>query len=149
MQAMTFTKGNKIGRGWKKQTPLSSLVRKLDDVFSVYIRRRAADEGGTVQCVTCGKLMHWEKDGAQAGHFIRRRHKATRWRETNVHVQCVGCNKYGNGMEAEHGKFIIDTYGLAEHHDLLACKNQIQKWTRLDLEEKINFYNDKLRNLPT
>ena len=81
---MPFTKGNKFGRNYKgayKKLPsISSLEDKLDVLFSKYIRRRHADEGGTVQCVTCGKLMHWEKDGAQAGHFVRRSHRATRWR---------------------------------------------------------------------
>lgn len=131
----------------RKKPSLSSLEKKLDGIFSIYIRRRSADEGGTVSCVTCEKLMHWERDGAQAGHFVKRSHRATRWRETNVHVQCVACNRYRNGMEAEHGKFIIDTYGLAEHHDLLSCKHTVKKFTRADLVEMISTYKQKLEAL--
>lgn len=133
----------------KKLPTLNSLTNKLDTIFQTYIRRRAADEGGTVQCVTCGKLMYWQKDGAQAGHFVKRQHMATRWRESNCHVQCVACNKWKNGNEAEYSKFIIHTYGLAEFEDLMASKHKIVKWTRWDLEQKINFYSEKLRGLPS
>ena len=132
-----------------KNPSLKTLENKLDKVFQTYIRKRAADEGGTVECVTCRKLMHWEGDGAQAGHFIKRQHRSVRWRETNCHVQCVRCNGFKGGMQDEYAKFIIQTYGLAEFEDLMKSKHQVTHWTRLDLEEKVNFYTDKLRNLPS
>ncbi len=120
-----------------RKLPLRSLEKKLDRVFSEYIRMRHADEGGTVQCVTCPKLMHWEKNGAQAGHFIKRQHRATRWRPTNCHVQCTSCNTYRGGMQDEYAKFIVQTYGLAEFNDLMEAKHRIVKFTRSDLEEMI------------
>jgi 5-methylcytosine-specific restriction endonuclease McrA len=126
-----------------KRLSLSSLEKKLDRVFSEYIRLRVADEGGTVECVTCGKLMYW-KDGAQCGHFIKRSNRATRWEETNCHVQCVGCNKWRNGMEAEHSEHIIKTYGVEAYHRLNRLKRTTAKFTRSDLEQMILFYKAKL-----
>lgn len=131
----------------KKSPSMSSVETRLDNIFSRYIRLRAADDGGTVQCVTCGKLMHWEKDGAQAGHFVRRRHRATRWRLENVNVQCVYCNKYLDGNEGEHGAYIIRTYGLDVHNDLLKLKHTTRKFTRAELEEMCNHYTQKLSEL--
>ena len=52
----------------KKLPSISSLEKKLDTEFQTWVRKSEADEGGTVSCVTCGKLMHWTGDGAQAGH---------------------------------------------------------------------------------
>ena len=122
----------------KKKLPLSSLEKKLDKVFSIFIRRRHADEGGTVSCVTCHRLMFWKE--CHAGHFIKRQHRATRWRPTNVHPQCAGCNTYRGGQQDEYAKFIVQTYGLAEFNDLMEAKHRVCKFTRADLEEMISKY---------
>jgi hypothetical protein len=53
------------------------LVRKLDKVFSMFIRTRLAKEE-QVQCVTCGTVRKHYKE-VDAGHFVSRRHYATRW----------------------------------------------------------------------
>ena len=43
-------------------------VKKLDKVFSEYIRQKYADSFGMVSCFTCDARKHW-KD-MQNGHFI-------------------------------------------------------------------------------
>ena len=76
-----------------KKLTRSKLVKKLDAVFSQYIRLKDADEFGNATCFTCGKVDHWKK--LQNGHFQSRKHYATRWDEMNCQVQCVsGCNMY-------------------------------------------------------
>jgi hypothetical protein len=131
----------------KKMPTLSALEKKLDAIFSEWVRRSAADEGGTVECVTCKRLMYWRADGAQAGHFVKRQHRSTRWDERNVNVQCVRCNKWMNGNEAEHGAHIIRKHGLAVHEELLSLKNLVVKYTRSDLEALITEYQTKLKSL--
>ncbi len=143
---MTFTKGNKHGRPGKKPT-LNALVKKLDWVFSQFIRRRNADEGGTVRCVTCPKLMHWRE--SDCGHFVKRQHMSVRWDERNVGTQCTQCNHFNGGRQDEFAQHVIAEHGVNTFDELMSLKHQPKKWTRLDLEEKINFYNDKLRNLPS
>ncbi len=125
-----------------RKLPLRSLEKKLDRVFSEFIRKRHADEGGTVQCVTCRTLKFWKE--AHAGHFVKRQHRATRWRPTNCHPQCVSCNAYRGGMQDEYAKFILETYGVAEFNDLMAAKHQVMKYTRNDLEQMIATYKAKL-----
>lgn len=129
----------------KKKLTLSALENKLDRIFAEYIRKRHADAGGTVSCVTCGKLMHFTE--CHAGHFIKRQHRATRWRETNVHPQCPGDNVFRGGMQDEYAKFIVQTYGLGEFQDLMESKHKIVKFTRPDYENLIQTYKQKLGEL--
>ena len=72
-----------------------NLIKKLDTVFSLYIRRRHA-KNDIAQCYTCGKKDHYKK--LQNGHFMSRKSYATRWDETNCQVQCVKCNMFEQGM---------------------------------------------------
>ena len=46
----------------------SKIVKKLDAIFSQYIRLKDADHNGDVTCFTCGKVSHYKK-GMQCGHF--------------------------------------------------------------------------------
>ena len=44
-----------------------TLIKKLDKVFSEYIRKRDTDKNGYGLCCTCAKRLHY-KEG-HAGHF--------------------------------------------------------------------------------
>ena len=37
------------------------LIKKLDTVFSLYIRQRYADKNGMVKCCTCSTVKHWKE----------------------------------------------------------------------------------------
>lgn len=128
----------------RKQASLPALIRKLDTVFSRYIRMSYADDGGTVACVTCGKLLHW-KD-AHAGHFISRRHMSVRWDERNVHPQCCGCNTFNGGQLDEYSAYIINSYGMNTFDELRQMKNQTRKWTRSELTDLIARYESILKS---
>ena len=60
----------------------SKIVKKLDAIFSQYIRLKDADHKGDVTCFTCGKVSHYKK-GIQNGHFQSRRFMSTRYDEKN------------------------------------------------------------------
>jgi Bacteriophage Lambda NinG protein len=128
-----------------KQKPLPALIKKLDTVFSRYVRMSAADNCGTVECVTCGKPMHWKE--AHAGHFISRRHMSVRWVEKNVHPQCCGCNTFKGGALDEYSAFIIRKYGMKVFDDLRLMKNSTKKWTRDELTEMIARYESMLKGM--
>jgi hypothetical protein len=124
---------------------LAALVRKLDKVFSVYIRTKDADQCGTVTCVTCGKLLHWKE--AHASHFVSRRHMSVRFDERNVHVCCPRCNVFEHGALDDYSKYIIETYGMETFNELLRLKRVNMKWLRSDLEEMIAVYQMKTKQL--
>ena len=114
------------------------LVKKLDKVFSIYIRTRLAKEN-QVQCVTCGVRKHWKE--VDAGHFVSRRHYATRWNHQNVHVQCKKCNGFHGGQNYIMGKYIDKTYGEGTADELITMSRQIKKFTDQDLKDLIEQYS--------
>lgn len=129
----------------RKGPTVASLIKKLDRVFSKWVRMRGADEEGLVDCVTCGKVMHW-KD-AHACHFISRRHMSLRFDPQNVHPGCVRCNLFENGSLAEYSQYLLDEYGRDTFDRLLSEKHQIKKFTRDELQALISEYEQKVRDL--
>lgn len=99
--------------GFKKRPAKVStqqkLTRKLDDIFSEYVRIREADEEGMVTCITCPDRFHWTE--VDCGHFVLRGNMATRWHLKNGHPQCRLCNSTQDGKEDEHARAIDEKYG--------------------------------------
>lgn len=124
---------------------LSQLEKKLDRIFSEFIRREDADEGGTTQCVTCGKYEFW-KD-LDAGHFVKRQHRSVRWDERNVHPQCTRCNHFMGGRQDDMALYIVRLYGKDCLTELMQLKYQTKKHTRVELEELIEKYKKKVEEL--
>ena len=123
-----------------KKPTRKTLITKLDKVFSEYIRRRYA-KNDIATCVTCGKKDHWKK--LQAGHFMSRKHYATRWDEYNVEVQCSACNVFRYGEQYLFSKYL----GVDLSEELLIKSRKIQKFTDNELLEMIDLYTEKVNNL--
>ena len=124
-----------------KKPSRSKLIKKLDVVFSQYVRLSNADSRGMVKCVTCGKVGHWKTGGMQCGHFMSRKHYSTRWDLRNVAVQCVGCNMYKSGQQYLFSKYLGEN--LSE--ELYIKSREITKFTTLEIEEMITDYSTKLK----
>ena len=109
-----------------KSKSINQLVAELDKVFSIFIRLRDIDADGFSYCVTCGKPMTLKT--SQCGHFISRRHFATRWEEKNCAAQCVGCNMFAQGKQYEFGLAIDMRFGVGTAQKLLIqSKNKFKK----------------------
>jgi len=120
-----------------KKVSRSSLVKKLDNVFSIYIRKRYSINGKAT-CFTCEKIDDWNK--LQCGHFQSRKHYATRWDETNCQVQCVGCNVYRYGEQYKFGIHLDQVHGLGTSERLLQKSRNECKIKNYELEELIEKY---------
>ena len=125
-----------------KRTQRKKLVDKLDKVFSIYIRRRYA-KNDVAECFTCGKQDHWKK--LQAGHFQSRKHYSTRWDETNVQVQCAGCNVFRYGEQYKFSKWLNDNIGKGTAEELADKARQTVKFSTAELEEMIQKYKDLIK----
>ena len=127
-----------------KRTQRKKLVDKLDKVFSIYIRRRFANND-IAECFTCGKQDNWKK--LQNGHFQSRKHYSTRWHEKNCQVQCAGCNVFRYGEQYKFSKNLNNTYydGLAEELHIEA--NKTVKLDNTDLEMLIEKYEMLIKEL--
>ena len=126
-------------------TTISKLKKKLDVLFSQYIRRRNADHLGRVKCFTCGIEKHWKEQ--QAGHFQSRSHHSTRWDEVNVQVQCVKCNMYRQGEQYKFGMYLDQRFGDGTAEELEQRAKTIVKLNRVDYEEAIERYKQKIREI--
>lgn len=129
----------------RKAATLPSLIKKLDRIFSTYIRLRDADESGTCACVTCGKLDHYKN--MHCGHFIKRQHQSVRFDERNTAAQCVRCNLHMGGCQDEYGAHISQKYGHEVLYELLRLKRTAKKWTRDELNEMIQKYQSRVHEL--
>lgn len=128
----------------KKKVSRSSLVKKLDDEFSIFIRTRKLEEG-LAECYTCGKNDEWKN--MQCGHFQSRKHYATRWDEKNCQVQCVGCNVYRYGEQYKFGLHLDLEYGSNTASELMAKAKETNKIKDFELESKIDYYKKLNKNL--
>ncbi len=120
-----------------KKVSRSKLVKKLDTIFSQYIRlKNSVNEKAT--CFTCGKLDHWKK--LQNGHFQSRKHYSTRWDEKNCQVQCAGCNVFRYGEQYKFSVNLDAKYGEGTAEELSIKAQQIVKISNFELEEMIKKY---------
>jgi len=124
-----------------KKPTRSKLVKKLDVIFSQYIRLKYSDHHGMTECFTCGKRDHWKK--MQCGHFMSRKNYSTRWEEDNVRVQCVGCNMFKSGEQYVFGLKLGQQ--LAE--EMFIKSKQVLKFTNDELIEKIDHYSSEVKRM--
>jgi hypothetical protein len=122
-----------------KAASRTSLIKKVDRLFSRYVRQKHANEGGWVECCTCKKAMPWED--SQCGHWIKRGHHATRWDFRNVAPQCPGCNMYLSGAMDEFAAYICRTHGEDVMHELIRLKHTAKRWTIAELRELVEEYS--------
>ena len=123
-----------------KKLTRSKLVKKLDSVFSQYIRLKDADEFGNATCFTCGKIDHWKK--LQNGHFQSRKHYATRWDEMNCQVQCVSCNMFKGGEQFLFGKYLDERFYVGLSDTMFFKAKETVKFADFELEEMILKYKN-------
>ena len=127
----------------KKSTKQANLKDKLDKVFSLFIRLRDSDENGFCKCYTCGKVAHYKE--MQNGHFWSRTHLATRFHEDNARTQCVGCNLFKHGNYIEYTKRLLKELGEEKFNELERLKNSTVKISKVEYEQMIEHYNQKIK----
>ena len=121
-----------------------TLIKKLDAIFSEYIRRKHADKNGIVKCYTCNKKAYWKGKGMQNGHFISRSSRILRWREDNCRVQCYSCNCMRYGQAYIFGANLNKEFGFNKAEELLIESKKIIKQSDQDLLDLIDKYKEKV-----
>tara|TARA_R100000805_G_C3607519_1_gene107983 strand:+ start:337 stop:741 length:405 start_codon:yes stop_codon:yes gene_type:complete len=118
------------------------LIKRLDTVFSEYIRKKNADSKGYVTCITSGRKFHYSE--VDAGHFISRKEMSTRWHEDNVHPQSRYDNRYRYGKQYEYG-LALDRKkkGLAKR--LYKLSKETVKYSVNDLQDLLEKYKKLLQ----
>ena len=124
----------------------STIVKKLDKIFSLWIRSKDADHAGQIECYTCGVSKDWKYE-IDAGHFMGRGKYATRWNERNVKAQCKKCNGFRSGEQYLFAKHLDEQYGKGTADDIVFLSNQPARFTNDELLEKIKYYTELVKNL--
>ena len=119
------------------------LIKRMDKVFSEYIRKRDSRDG-YFTCCSCGHRKPYNL--ADAGHFINRRWMALRWDERNVHAQCSSCNRFDEGNLIGYYRFMLEKYGQ-DTIDLLESLKTPYKWTDGEVDLLIKEYRRKVKDV--
>lgn len=98
-----------------------------------------------VSCYTCDRVMRWKT--AQAGHFVGGRSSAVLLNEEVIRPQCIKCNVMLRGNYQIFTLRMVAEVGIKKVEELLDLKGRVVKFSRADLEEKIQAYRDRLRRL--
>tara|TARA_R100000781_G_scaffold10857_1_gene10134 strand:+ start:638 stop:1042 length:405 start_codon:yes stop_codon:yes gene_type:complete len=124
-----------------------NLVKKLDTIFSEYIRRKHSDKNGIVKCYTCNKKAYWKGEGMQNGHFISRYSRILRWDENNCRPQCYACNCMRYGQNYIFAMNLNKEFGYDIASELLIKSKQISKLSNDEMISLINKYKNLVEEL--
>ena len=119
-------------------------IRKLDTVFSIYIRMSRSIDG-MCTCCTCGKMGHWKQ--FDNGHFISRAKYPTRWDERNCHPQCRQCNRFDEGRKNDYERFIAKRYSTSMPNILKLESRNTRRTVPVQLELLVKYYREKVKEL--
>ena len=134
-------------KGAVRKKSIPSLVRKLDKVFSEYIRLRDSKPYGFkyFKCISCGMLKPYEQ--MDCGHFIGRTHMATRFDEMNCNGECRACNRMSSDHIIFYQRNLIQKYGIEKVDSLIARGRGTKKWTAWELEILITHYTQEIKKM--
>lgn len=123
----------------KEDTTVSPWKKKLDQVFSKFIRLRDHNI-----CLCC-----WTDKNPTNGHLFSRVANATRFDETNCNCQCMWCNmEHENNPEIYKRKF-ISKFWQEEYDRIWKLWNTTVKFDVQRYKEKIVYYKNKVKELTT
>ena len=120
------------------------LKAKLDKVFSEYIRKRDT-RNGVFKCISCGRILPYEQ--ADCGHYINRKHMATRFDEMNCNAQCRSCNRFDEGNMQGYRRGLVAEYGEQKVLILESKKNTTRKYSDFEYEVLIKHYKEEIKKL--
>ncbi len=125
-----------------KDKSLATLIKELDTQISLFVRLNAADENGTIKCISCDDKVFWVD--SDCCHYKDRNNMATRFHLPNLAPGCKDCNRYNKDFHISEWTKKIGTY-QAQRLGLLS--KSLLKWTRPELEEMILDYRDKVAKI--
>lgn len=128
-----------------KEKRKPDLVKKLDKVFSQYIRLRDVMPSGFFKCISCGKIKPFAD--ADCGHYHSRTHMATRFEEDNCHCECRFCNRMSADHLIGYRENLITKIGFSRVERLNVLAHSQKHWLDCELEEKIAYYKAEVKRL--
>lgn len=133
--------------GGEKKSNLSSLIKKLDKEFSMFIRLRDSKAFGfkAFKCISCGQIKPFAK--ADCGHYFSRVKMSTRFDEDNANAECSSCNRFKADHLEGYRENLIKKIGQPRFDVLRYRSNQTKKWSAFELESLIKYYKEQNKKL--
>lgn len=125
-----------------KKLSRSKIIKKLDSIFSIFIRLRDCNSDWIVICPLCWARVPRKK--AQNMHFISRWVLKYRYDEDNCHAGCMRCNVILNWNYIIYTRRMQNRYWV-EKIDKMINDKQIFKITTPELTEMIENYTKLAR----
>lgn len=120
--------------------------------FSRYILVSTAipDDYKVTKCSTCGKYMNVNSRTCHLGHYYKvfdanNSNFSLAFSETNVAAQCVQCNYYRGGREAEMLDFLTKKHGEKVIQEMNIKRKQATRVTDADLKDIAKIYRLKYK----
>lgn len=117
----------------------SKWKKKLDSVFSLFIRLRDTDKNGFGRCISSGRLIYYIidengeiKSNCDNGHFENRAIMSLRFSELNCNAQSRFDNQFREGEKDNYEKGIIKKYGEEGLKEIKKTKMTSKKYTTID-----------------
>lgn len=127
-------------------TETEKLKKKLDNVFSQYIRLRDMLPNTTVfRCISCGLIKPITQ--ADCGHYINRQHMSTRFSEINCNAQCRSCNRFDEGNIQGYRRGLVSKYGETKVVILESQKYETRKYTAFEYTALIAHYKSEVERM--
>lgn len=120
----------------------STLIKKIDDQVSLFVRMNAADETGTVSCISCDNRMWWKE--SDCAHFQHRADMGTRWMLKNLAPACIGCNRFNPDFHLEEWSKKMDEHTRLM---LLMTAKSMVKFTKFELTELLEFWTKEVSRI--
>jgi len=127
-----------------RKVSVSKYKKKLDSLFSIFIRIRNADAEGFTNCYTCGVRKHYKE--LQCGHFAPRQYLSLRYDEINCQTQCYACNMLYNGQPSAFAERLNMQFGPDTASSIERRRKDITKYFPYEL--KIEHYKEALKSYP-
>lgn len=121
---------------------LPVLIKELDTLVSLFVRLEAADENGSVKCISCDEKIWWAD--ADCCHFKDRDNMGTRFYLPNLAPGCRDCNRFNPQFHLQQWESWMSQEVL---YDLDMRASSTMKFTRPELEEMISDYKEKVKQL--
>lgn len=123
----------KVRRESKNDHPKAKNEAK--QAIQLYVRLRDANDQGYCKCVSCGKLVMWNR--CDGGHYYPAEKSGTCFNELNIHAQCKMCNKRMQDpiINLRYTDTLIKRIGQNQFNDLKIKQNKSEKFDTWMLKE--------------
>lgn len=128
----------------RKKLTKPKLIKKLDRIFSLYIRLKYSDKNWMCTCISCWKKLYYKK--MHNCHWISRGKMLYRFDEDNCRPWCPWCNTYDeyNHLKIFENK-LIKKLGKKRVEEMKIKSKEIKQFKIFELEEMIEYYKKKIK----